>query len=45
MAPLDRESLTLRRVGVSNLQTVIPAEQSPFYRRSVPIYRAPRNTP
>ncbi|WP_447987349.1 hypothetical protein [Nitrospira sp. Nam74] len=44
MAPLDRESLTLRLVGDSNLQIVIPAEQSPFYRRGVPIYPAPRHT-
>ena len=45
MAPVTTESMTLRRVNDSSEQSVIRADQSPFYRRGVPTYPAPRDTP
>ena len=45
MAPVTTESMTLRRVNDSSEQSVIRAYQSPFYRRGVPKYPAPRDTP
>jgi hypothetical protein len=45
MAPVNTESMTLRPSNDSSQQSMIRAEQSPFYRRGVPTYPAPRNTP
>ena len=45
MAPADAESLTLRPSEDSNHASVILAGQSPFYRKGVSTYPAPRDTP
>jgi hypothetical protein len=44
-APLSRDVMGPRPSDDPGQQPVIHAEQSPFYRRGVPIYPAPRETP
>lgn len=44
VAPADRNALALRPLDDSGQQPVIRADQSPFYRRGVPTYPAPRDT-
>jgi hypothetical protein len=44
-APVKRDGMALRPSDDPGRQPVIRAEQSPFYRRGVPIYPAPRETP
>ena len=43
-APLNHDAMGLQSSDDSGQQPVIRAEQSPFYRRGVPIYPAPRDT-
>lgn len=45
MAPINTDSMTVRPSNDSSQQSVIRADQSPFYRRGVPTYPAPRDTP
>ncbi|HKN85828.1 MAG TPA: hypothetical protein VJV04_03105 [Nitrospiraceae bacterium] len=44
-APLSQDAMELRASDDCGQQPVIRAEQSPFYRRGVPIYPAPRDIP
>jgi hypothetical protein len=44
-APVSRDVMTLRPSDDPGQQPVIREEQSPFYRRGVSIYPAPRETP
>ena len=45
MAPMDSDSMALGRADDSGHQSVMRADQSPFYRRGVPTYPATRDTP
>jgi len=44
-APMNKDAMELPSSDDSGQQPVIRAEQSPFYRRGVPIYPAARDTP
>lgn len=44
-APISSDVMGLRPADDPGQQPVICADQSPFYRRGVPIYPAPRDTP